>query len=171
MPGQLVADTMLNVLLWLVPIFIGIAILRSRLWDIDVIIRRTLIYGTLTAILTAVYFAVVLIAQILGERLTGQTQPPAWLIVITTLAIAALFIPLRRGIQRAIDRRFYRSRYDAAHTVEAFAATLRSELDLASLSDHLMGVVEETMRPAHVSLWLRDRPMAQGVHQSPQEVM
>jgi hypothetical protein len=97
---------------------------------------------------------VVLAAQFLGEQLTGQTAPPAWLIVVTTLLIAALFTPLRRRLQRAIDHRFYRRKYDAARTVEAFAATLRTELDLVDLSDHLVDVVEDTMQPAHVSLWL-----------------
>jgi hypothetical protein len=157
MPGQLVAQTILSVLIWLVPIFIGIAILRSRLWDIDVLIRRTLIYATLTAILAGIYFAVVLIAQVVGEHLTRQTQPPAWLIVVTTLAVAAFFMPLRWRIQRVIDRRFYRSRYDATRTVEAFAATLRTEVDLSDVSEHLIGVVEQTMRPAQISLWLRER--------------
>jgi uncharacterized membrane protein len=143
--------------LGLVPIFIAIAILRSRLWDIDVIIRRTLIYGTLTGALAAVYFAMVLGAQMLSERFAGHMSPPAWLIVVTTLLIAALFNPLRRGIQAVIDRRFYRRRYDAARTVEAFAATLRTELDLAQLQEHLVGVVEETMQPTHLTLWLRPR--------------
>ena len=141
----------------LVPISIGLAVLRHRLWDIDVLVRRTLVYGTLTAILAGLYFAVVVTAQFLGERLTGQTAPPAWLIVATTLLIAALFTPLRRRIQAAIDRRFYRRKYDAARTVEAFAATLRTETDLSELSAHLVGVVEETMQPASVSLWLRPR--------------
>jgi hypothetical protein len=137
------------------PLATGIAILRYRLFDIDLIIRRTLIYGSLTAVLAGVYFAVVLVAQVLGDRLTGQTQPPPWLIVMTTLVIAALFNPLRGRIQATIDRRFYRSKYDAARTLEAFAATLRTETDLSELSAQLVGVVDETMRPAHISLWLR----------------
>jgi hypothetical protein len=154
--GLLLADAGLSAPLWLIPIFIAVAILRSHLWDIDVIIRRTLIYGTLTAILAGVYFAIVAGAQLLGDRLVGQRQPSPWLIVLTTLALATVFTPLRRGIQHVIDQRFYRSRYDAAHTVESFAATLRTELDLHDLSTQLISVVEETMRPAHISLWLRD---------------
>jgi hypothetical protein len=142
----------------LIPICVTVAIMRYRLWDIDVIIRRTLIYGSLTAILAGVYFVVVLAAQVVGDRLVHQTQPPAWLIVVTTLAIAALFTPLRRGIQRVIDRRFYRSRYDATRTVESFAATLRTELELSELREHLVDLVQETMRPAHVSLWLPITP-------------
>jgi hypothetical protein len=137
------------------PVATGIAMLRYRLWDIDVIIRRTLIYGTLTAILAGLYLVVVVTAQLLGARLTGQTRLPAWLIVVTTLAVAALFAPMRRRVQRVIDRRFYRSRYDAARTLAAFSATLRTELDLSQLSAHLVAVVEQTMKPATVSLWLR----------------
>jgi hypothetical protein len=153
-PGVLFSDAALSVPLWLIPLSIAVAILRSQLWDIDVIIRRTLIYGTLTAVLAGLYFGVVIAAQFVGERLTGQTRPPSWLVVVTTLLIAALFNPLRRRVQRVIDRRFYRSRYDAARTIEAFAATLRTELDLSALSDHLVSVVEATMRPEHISLWL-----------------
>jgi hypothetical protein len=140
------------------PVATGIAMLRYRLWDIDVIIRRTLIYGTLTAILAGLYLVVVVAAQLLGARLTGQTQAPAWLIVVTTLAVAALFAPLRRRVQRVIDQRFYRSRYDAARTIEGFAATLRTELDLTDLGEHLVSVVDATMRPQHVSLWLNPTP-------------
>jgi hypothetical protein len=138
----------------LLPLTLTVALLRYRLFDIDVLIRRTLVYGTLTAILAAVYFAVVLAAQVVGERLTGLSSPPSWLIVITTLLIAALVHPLRRRLQTLVNRRFYRSNYDAARTVEAFAATLRTELDLTELSAHLVGMVQETMQPAHVSLWL-----------------
>jgi hypothetical protein len=137
------------------PVAFFIAVQRYRLYDIDALINRTLVYGTLTAILAALYFTMVLGAQFLGERLAGQTQPPAWLIVVTTLLIAALFTPLRRRLQQSVDRRFYRSKYDAARTVEAFAATLRQDIDLTELHAHLVGVVEETMRPEHISLWLR----------------
>jgi hypothetical protein len=152
------ANIAVQALLWMpISLGVGIAILRYRLYDIDVIIRRTLVYGSLTAILAAVYFVVVLGAQVVGERLTGVIQPPPWLIVITTLLIAALFSPLRRRLQMLIDRRFYRSKYDATRTVEAFAATLRTELDLSDLSAHLVDVVQETMQPTHVSLWLRTR--------------
>jgi hypothetical protein len=144
-----------DLILVALPVATGIAVLRYRLYDIDLLIRRTLIYTTLTTILAALYFTVVLIAQVVGEHLVGHAQPPGWLIVVTTLAVAALFTPLRRRVQRTIDHRFYRSRYDAARTVESFAATLRTELDLSELRDHLVGVVVETMHPQHVSLWIR----------------
>jgi hypothetical protein len=133
----------------------GVAILRYRLYDIDVIIRRTLVYGTLTAILAALYFGVVLGAQSVVQAVTRQTGQQPVIIVASTLLIAALFNPLRRGLQATIDRRFYRRKYDAARTLSAFGQTLRTETDLAELSAHLMEVVEETMQPASVSLWLR----------------
>ncbi|HEV2459639.1 MAG TPA: hypothetical protein VGS80_14880, partial [Ktedonobacterales bacterium] len=138
------------------PLGMGIALLRYRLFDVDVLIRRTLIYGSLTAILAAVYFGVVLAAQILGERLTGVTQPPAWVIVTTTLLVAALLVPLKRHLQAVIDRRFYRARYDATSTLQAFAASLRTETDLRALSADLLEVVQATLQPAHISLWLRE---------------
>jgi hypothetical protein len=137
------------------PITFFIAIQRHQLFDVDKLINRTLVYGSLTVILAAIYAAAVYTAQVVGGRLTGLSTPPPWVIVIVTLLVAALFNPLRQRIQGLIDRRFYRSRYDAARTVEAFAATLRTELDLSELSTHLVGVVQETMQPAHVSLWLR----------------
>jgi hypothetical protein len=137
------------------PISFAVAIQRNQLFDVDKLINRTLVYGTLTVILAVVYGAVVYAAQLVGGLLTGLSTPPPWVIVIVTLLVAALFNPLRQRLQVLIDRRFYRSRYDATRTVEAFAATLRTELDLADLSAHLVGVVQETMQPAHVSLWLR----------------
>jgi hypothetical protein len=141
------------------PIAAGIAILRYRLYDIDIIIKRTLVYGSLTAILAALYFALVIGAQRVTQAFTGQQggQQPV-VIVLSTLLIAALFQPLRARLQRWMDRRFYRSRYNAAKTVAAFSASLRSEVDLAQLNAHLLGVVDETMRPTHVSLWRRAAP-------------
>jgi hypothetical protein len=133
----------------------GIAILRHRLYDIDLLINRTLVYGSLTAILAALYFGMVIGAQTVSQALTGQTQPNPLIIILSTLLIAGLFNPLRYRIQRTIDRRFYRAKYDAAKTVAAFSVTLRQDVDLADLREHLLGVIEETMQPAHVSLWLR----------------
>jgi hypothetical protein len=141
--------------LLVVPVFTYIAILRYRLYDIDVVINRTLVYGTLTATLAAVYFGGVTATQATLHALTGQQEQPQLAIVVSTLAIAALFNPLRRRIQGFIDRRFYRSKYDARKSLEAFSSKLRDETDLDALSDDLVGVVRETMQPAHVSFWLR----------------
>jgi hypothetical protein len=152
--GTLVANTIFTVLICLVPISISIAILRSRLWDVDIIINRTLVYGSLTLILAAVYFGGVVGVQAVVQALTGQTKPQPVLIVASTLLIAALFTPLRRRLQTGIDRRFYRRKYDAVRTLATFGASLRSEVELGGLSQHLIVVVEDTMRPAHVSLWL-----------------
>jgi hypothetical protein len=140
------------------PVAVGIAILKYRLYDIDIIINRTLVYGSLTVMLGLIYFGGVATTQALFRALTGQEQQPQLAVVVSTLAIAALFMPLRRRIQSFIDRRFYRRKYDARKTLEAFSAKLRNETDLDALSEDLVGVVRETMQPAHASLWLHSDP-------------
>jgi hypothetical protein len=146
--------------LLVIPVCTYIAILKYRLYDIDIIINRTLVYGTLTITLVAVYLSGIVVLQRLFVLLTGQQSTLA--VVASTLLIAALFTPLRRRIQSFIDRRFYRSKYDATKTLEAFSAQLRDETDLGALSDNLVGIVRETMQPAHVSLWLRPEASRNG---------
>jgi hypothetical protein len=138
-----------------VPVAVGFAVLKYRLYDIDLLINRTLVYGSLTAMLVAIYFGGVATTQAIFRALTGQVEQPQLAVVVSTLVIAALFNTLRRRIQGFIDRRFYRSKYDAAKTLEAFSAKLRDKTDLDALSDDLTSVVRETMQPTHVSLWLR----------------
>ena len=140
--------------LLLIPLSLFIAILRYRLWDIDNLINRTLVYGTLTFLLALVYFGLVFALQFLLRGVISQTNDVV--IVISTLTIAALFQPLRKRIQQIIDLRFYRRKYDAAKTLEAFSVTLRNEVDLSRLTEQLLEVVQETMQPEHVSLWLRN---------------
>jgi hypothetical protein len=143
-----------------IPIAMGIAITRYRLYEIDLIINRTLVYGSLTATLVALYFVGIVVLQRVFVLFTGQQSTLA--VVASTLLIAALFTPLRHRIQGFIDRSFYRRKYDARKTLEAFSAQLRNETDLKALSDDLVGVVRETMQPAHVSLWLRSETAPKG---------
>jgi len=152
-PYALVIDAGFISAMLMIPLTIGVAILHHRLWDIDVIINRTLVYGFLTATLVAGYFGGVVLLQQLFIVITGQKSTLA--VVASTLLIAALFDPLRRHIQAFIDKRFYRRKFDIRKTHEAFAAELRDETNLDALSDDLVEVVRETMQPAHVSLWLR----------------
>jgi hypothetical protein len=151
----LIELTATNAFFLAIPLSIGVAMLRYRLWDVDIIINRTLVYGALTAILAVVYFGGVTATQAIFRAFTSQEQEAQLTIVISTLVIATLFTPLRRRIQSSIDRRFYRRKYDARKSLEAFSAKLRDETDLGALSDDLEGLVRETMQPAHVSLWLR----------------
>jgi hypothetical protein len=148
-----VSILIISVALLGLPVFTGIAILRYRLYDIDIIINRTLVYGSLTIMLLLVYFGGVVGLQRLFSPIMGGDNGIAT--VATTLAIAALFNPLRRRVQAFVDRRFYRKKYDAGKILESFSTRLRNETDLDALSDDLVGVVNETMQPAHVSLWLR----------------
>jgi hypothetical protein len=139
-----------------VPIAVGFAVLKYRLYDIDIIINRALVYGPLTVTLALVYVGGVVGLQALLRGLSGQESTIA--VVASTLMIAALFRPLRRRVQGFVDRRFYRSKYDAAKTLAAFSARLREETDLDALRDDVVGVTRRTVQPAHVSLWLRPDP-------------
>ena len=137
------------------PVFTGIAIVKHRLYDIEVVINLTLVYAILSATLAVVYFGGIVLLQRVFAGLTGQEKLPQLAIVVSTLAIAALFNPLRRRVQAFVDRRFYRRKYDAAQILGAFSARLREETDLATLSNELVSVVNDTMQPQHISLWLR----------------
>ena len=148
-------DYVTGIALLFVPVFTYVAMLKYRLYDMDLVINRALVYGSLTALLALIYFGGVTATQAVVQALTGQEELPQLVIVASTLLLAALFTPLRRRLQSFIDRSFYRRKYDARKTLEAFSAQLRDETDLEALSGDLVGVVRETMRPAHVSLWLR----------------
>jgi hypothetical protein len=143
-----------------IPVATGIAIFKYRLYDIDIIVNRTLVYGSLTMMLIALYFGGIVVLQSAFVVLTGDRSTLA--VVASTLLIAALFNPMRRRIQRVIDRRFYRRKYDARKTLEAFSTRLRDETDLEALNDELVGIIKETMQPTHVSLWLRPATSPEG---------
>jgi hypothetical protein len=155
-----VAEDLVTLLFAGLPVAVGIAILRHRLYDIDVLINRALVYGSLTAALVALYFGGIVVLQRLFVALAGEESTLA--VVASTLAIAALFSPARRRIQSFIDRRFYRSKYDATKTLEAFSATMRDETDLERLGEHLTGAVGEAMQPSHASLWLHPETAPKG---------
>jgi len=157
---EIVSNVLLGVVLIALPTAIGIAVLRHHLYDIDILINRTLVYGSLTVTLVALYVGGIVLLQRLFVLLTGEQSTLA--VVASTLLIAALFTPFRRRIQSFIDRRFYRRKYDARKTLEAFSVKLRDETDLESLNNELVGVVRETMQPAHVSLWLRPETAPKG---------
>jgi hypothetical protein len=155
-----VANALFAVILPLVPVSVGVAILRYRLYEIDRIINRTLVYGLLSAVLGGIYAALVLL---LGELFGGVGErTPSWVVAGATLAVAALFQPARRRIQQAVDRRFNRRKYDTARTIEAFASRLRDEVDLDNLSAELLAVVDQTMEPTQAWLWLRPAPTPSG---------
>lgn len=164
-PGQnALFDTLLELTLptlafLFIPLTIGLSILRYRLWDIDLLINRTLVYSSLSAVLAAIYLGTVILLQTVITAVSGQESPVT--IVVSTLVIAALFTPLRTRVQSFIDRRFYRRKYDAEKTLAAFAATARDEVDLALMTSELLRVVEKTMQPESVSLWLREKDTAE----------
>ncbi len=156
-PYNLLRLTLGNFANLLIPLSIGLSILRYRLFDIDILIRRTLQYSLLSGLIALTYFGLIIVLQSAFTALTGQAQND-FVTVASTLAIAALFLPLRRRVQDFIDRRFYRKKYDAAKTLAAFAATCRDETDLDKLTASLIAVVQETMQPENVTLWLKPSP-------------
>jgi hypothetical protein len=151
--GMMLFQTLVYGFILLIPLSIGVAILCSRLYDIDVLINRTLVYGALTAALVGLYFGAIVLLQWLFVALTDERSTLA--VVVSTLVIAAWFYPLRRRVQGFVDHRFYRKKYDAAKTLEAFSAKLRDEPDLRALNTELVDVVAKTMQPVHASVWPR----------------
>jgi hypothetical protein len=151
-----VSGIAMEVAVWGIAAAIGIAVLRYRLYDIDRLLNRTLVYALLTATLGAVYAGVVLVLVQLSGGI--GTTPPSWAVAAATLAAAALFQPARRRIQQAVDRRFNRRKYNTAKTIEAFATRLREQVDLDTLATEVLAVVDQTMEPTRVSLWLRPSP-------------
>jgi hypothetical protein len=160
--NRLIVTTFVTAYLLLLPVSFAIAILRYRLWDIDFLIRRTLAYSALTVTLAVIYLVTVVLLQDIFDALTGETQP-AIVTVLSTLAIGALFTPLRHRIQKSIDQRFYRQKYDAEKTLLAFSNSLREEVDLDTLSNRLLVVIETTMHPEHVLLWLKPSQDGQAI--------
>ena len=152
-PSPFAGPVFAAVMFSIIPVAIGLAVLKYRLYDIDRIISRTLAYALLTALLAGLYAVVVLV---LGQLFGGITErPPSWAVAGATLAVASLFQPARRRIQAVVDRRFNRRKYNAARTVEAFSARLRNQVDLDTLSGELLSVVDQTMQPTTASLWLQ----------------
>jgi len=160
-PADVISNLLLPLGLIGFPIAITIAILRHNLWDIDVIIRKTVVYAILTALLALVYFGVVILLQSIFESASGEQSPIT--IVISTLVIAALFAPLRRRVQDFIDRRFYRRKYDAEQTLAAFGQFVRDETDMAALTAELLRVTQDTMQPEQVSIWLNEAVRVRGI--------
>ena len=151
---QLLRFIIFTLIIIFFPISFAVAILRYRLWDIDFIIRRTLVYGALTVTLALVYGLFVVLLQVLFQAISGERRS-TFVTVVSTLAIAALFVPLRHWVQEAIDRRFYRSKYDAVKALQEFSLAARDEVDIDRLTGRLLDVVEETMQPSSTSLWLK----------------